>query len=334
MRRIKYFVEFLLIFAINALMYWYFGSYFNLLLGIAMLVFLGVNIAMALLVLPKITAQIWIPASEFSKQTDFVVKIQVKNESILPVIRCHLLFSIGNAFWEEETKRDIVISLAPHGEECYEMSLCSELCGDIEIALHQLVVEDYLCFHQKKKSVQQVEHIYILPREERERAWEQNDYASGLTESTESSLRGSDFSEVGQIREYIPGDSLKDIHWKLSAKKEALMVKERLQMSSQKLQLILCLNKQSPDKADEVLCFLYELGNFVIQNRIPVTLYWWSGRSRELCQETADTKEHWRMVFEQVLYTKGGDEAAEAAFCQSAPGQDYLKVSEELLMQW
>ena len=153
-------------------------------------------------------------------------------------------------------------------------------------------------------------------------------------ESTESSAKGSDFSEIGQVREYIPGDSLKDIHWKLSAKKEALMVKERLQMSSQKLQIVFCVDRRNPQRADEVICFLYELGNSVIKSRIPVTVYWWGSRSRQLYEKTADTREAWKEVLEQIFYTGGGEEEAVEAFRMNAPDQDYLKVSEEMLVMW
>ena len=41
----------------------------------------------------------------------------------------------------------------------------------------------------------------------------------------ESKKKGYDFSEVTGIREYIPGDKLQNIHWKLSAKKDILMVR-------------------------------------------------------------------------------------------------------------
>lgn len=334
MRRIKYGIEFIVIFCLNALMYWYFGSYFNLLLGVAMIVFLGITLAMVPLVMPKIEADIEIPAAEFLKNTEFLVRIRVKNRSVFPVIRCSLYLEIGNGFFEQRTDKTVTISLPAKGEEVYEMPLCSTLCGDIEITVKQIGIEDLLSFHEKRKKAGQTEHIYILPPETETLEFEQNDYAAGLTESTESSVKGSDFSEVGQVREYIPGDSLKDIHWKLSAKREALMVKERLQMSSQKLQIVFCADRSHPRRADEVICFLYELGNSVIQSRIPVTVYWWGSRSRQLYEKTVDTGEEWKEVLEQIFYTRGGEEAAVEAFQMSTPDQDFLKVSEEMLVMW
>ena len=88
MRRVKYGIDFIVIVCLNALMFCDFGSYFNLLLGVAMLIFLGITLAMVPVVMPKIEADIEIPAAEFLKNTEFLVRIRVKNESIFPVIRC------------------------------------------------------------------------------------------------------------------------------------------------------------------------------------------------------------------------------------------------------
>lgn len=46
------------------------------------------------------------------------------------------------------------------------------------------------------------------------------------SEEYEIGIKGSDPSHVREIREYQPGDRLSAIHWKLSAKKQQLMVKE------------------------------------------------------------------------------------------------------------
>ena len=37
---------------------------------------------------------------------------------------------------------------------------------------------------------------------------------------------------------------------------------------------------------------------------------------------------------EQIFYTKGGEEDAVQAFHMLAPGHEYLKVSEEMLVLW
>ena len=66
----------------------------------------------------------------------------------------------------------------------------------------------------------------------------------GMSESEESQAKGNDFAEITDVREYRPGDRIKDIHWKLSAKKETLMVKERTSVAqSQVYWCLICPDK-------------------------------------------------------------------------------------------
>ena len=38
--------------------------------------------------------------------------------------------------------------------------------------------------------------------------------------------KGNDLSEIFDIREYVPGDDIRSIHWKLSSKTDTLILKE------------------------------------------------------------------------------------------------------------
>jgi hypothetical protein len=60
----------------------------------------------------------------------------------------------------------------------------------------------------------------------------------GMTEVEESAKKGNDFSEVTDIREYQPGDRIRDIHWKISARMEEWMVKVRTQMAGMELSVV------------------------------------------------------------------------------------------------
>ena len=65
--------------------------------------------------------------------------------------------------------------------------------------------------------------------------------------------KGSDYSETFQLREYVPGDSIKQIHWKLSEKLDKLVVREA-SLPVQKSTLVFwdkyAENGFSPEEAD------------------------------------------------------------------------------------
>ena len=55
--------------------------------------------------------------------------------------------------------------------------------------------------------------------------------------------KGDDVSQISQIRNYIPGDKLQNIHWKLSAKNEELQVKEFSKPYSDEVTLLVDLSQ-------------------------------------------------------------------------------------------
>lgn len=66
-------------------------------------------------------------------------------------------------------------------------------------------------------------------------------------------IRGDDYSEVLLLRDYVPGDSLKQIHWKLSGKLDRLIVREA-SMPVQR-SLLICMDNPTdctPDESDAI----------------------------------------------------------------------------------
>ncbi|MCI9153071.1 DUF58 domain-containing protein [Lachnospiraceae bacterium] len=118
--------------------------------------------------------------------------------------------------------------LFPAEEQRLEIELDSRYAGTVEYQLDALVLYDLLGIFCRRVLLKKQRTIGIMPpfelmpleitRRTREFLAEADEY------STEK--KGDDPSEVYQIREYRPPDSIHSIHWKLSAKEDHLMVKE------------------------------------------------------------------------------------------------------------
>ena len=91
-----------------------------------------------------------------------------------------------------------------------------------------------------------------LPTTEKYEAPDPETISAGMTEVEESNRKGSDFSEVSDIREYMPGDRIRDIHWKLSARQDELMVKLRTQLAGMELVAVIV-----PDEDDRITEEIY-----------------------------------------------------------------------------
>lgn len=118
--------------------------------------------------------------------------------------------------------------LSPAREQKLEIELDSRYAGTVEYRLEALVLYDLLGIFCRTIPLREHRAIGIMPpfelmpleitRRTREFLADADAY------STEK--KGDDPSEIYQIREYRPPDSIHSIHWKLSAKEDSLMVKE------------------------------------------------------------------------------------------------------------
>ncbi len=156
------------------------------------------------------------------------VRTQVKNHFSRKAITPKGFCSIGK-FREVSYKIKYAPSeLAPSEEQKLEIKLDSQYAGTVEYCLKSLILYDMLGIFCRPVSLDERRTIGIMPpfelmpleitRRTREFPADADEY------STER--KGDDPSEIYQIREYRPPDSIHSIHWKLSAKEDNLMVKE------------------------------------------------------------------------------------------------------------
>lgn len=76
---------------------------------------------------------------------------------------------------------------------------------------------------------------------------------------------GGGFAENHEIRLYRPGDSLNQIHWKLTAKTGKLMIREAMVPQQRGLQITMVLNGSPEELARKLGRFLW-LGNYIVEH--------------------------------------------------------------------
>lgn len=333
MRRFKYIIEYLFLFVLNGIMLWFFRGYLNLVIAAAMILFLLYAVISVHIVKRYVSLSLQVPAEYMTKNTRFLVKIMLTNRCYLPLVACLVRMRTGNVFLEEAKEHDLVIPVKMHDTTVVEYPLRASCVGNVEILAEELVLSDLLSLHTVSVKLDVRQNVFIIPAGTYEQEFALNAFEKGMDEAEESKLRGSDFSDVSHVREYIPGDAIKNIHWKLSAKKDAWMVKERLQMSSRKLLVVLRLDKSSNEAADLTVETLYSFGIFFLRNRVPVTLFWWSEKYHETRQQTAESEDEWLQLMIHIFSTKAGSGFVEEHFRSLNPGKGYILCDEDGLTE-
>ena len=155
--------------------------------------------------------------------------ISVRNRSPRMSIQYEFQASAGNSGAKKRVKKKFRGVLLPKGEETVWLTFDTIYCGTVEISVDYVKVYDFLgIFYRKvrwrrKAQVKVMPVFELMPLEITRRTREFQADAQEFSQER----RGDDPSEIYQVREYQEKDSLKDIHWKLSAREEKLMIKER-----------------------------------------------------------------------------------------------------------
>lgn len=88
--------------------------------------------------------------------------------------------------------------------------------------------------------------------------------------------KGADRTETFQIRDYVPGDSLQQIHWKLSSKLDKLIVREPSLPLDHELMVFLDKNRgeMQPAEADALMEAVTSVCQGLSEERQPFRLVW------------------------------------------------------------
>lgn len=192
--------------------------------------------------------------------------VELINRSVMPVLRAQLRIEANNTLTGEKKTLNRLLFIPAHGMGTVEFRFKSLHCGQIAMSASQLQLED--CFgvigvnanisaninSPVNAPMNAVQRITVLPE-----TCEIPAISNSLTlitadnDSYAEGIRGDDYSEVLLLRDYVPGDSLKQIHWKLSGKLDRLIVREA-SMPVQR-SLLICMDNPTdctPDESDAI----------------------------------------------------------------------------------
>lgn len=242
-----------------------------------LLMFIGVMLFMPLASLilaetgkKKINVNVLTDKASVGKHVPIDVYFDVENQSVVPVENFTLNIKIWNSFYGNNEIYELIVPSTPKSTRRTTMQVDSLYCGRLVIEITAAVMYDLLGLFRFRIPVTSKAEVMIMPYEQVE--------MDNLPMSTKGNpddeelqyVKGDDVSQISQIRDYIPGDRLQNIHWKLSAKSEELQVKEYSLPYSDEVILLLELfvNADMPELFDELIGKMFAIsGNLIKQGR-------------------------------------------------------------------
>lgn len=153
--------------------------------------------------------------------------ISVRNRSILPVSSLRMICSVNNRYTGQTGRHKVTAAIQPKGEAEVDISVDPGMCGKINVSVEKAWLTDLFGIIRIPVKAGASCNFTVLPELfDTELAY--NPHESDIFDCDDYSpyRKGRDYTEIFQVREYVDGDSVKNIHWKLSSKSEELIVKD------------------------------------------------------------------------------------------------------------
>lgn len=329
MKRIRNIIRYVVIVILDVFIMYVFHSYINLLLLVGLLLFPFYSVYGLHKVSQEVKLDLFVPEEPMGKGEEFQVRFLLRNPTIFPLVNVTLSLEIENGFYGSEGAHFLNLPLRARKDTRAFYPVVMDYCGRFEIKVRNIRLTDLLGIYEKVVPMETERECLIFPLGS-ERGQEAGQmYRRGVTEAMESKEKGYDFSEVSGIREYIPGDKLQNIHWKLSVKKDELMVKERISVSAMQLNVLVELCNDDQMRLESVLELADSVTKAFVSQNLPFTVFYYSvnqGSLRDCYIGNEIERVQW---MEMLLYDRCyiGDDRVEELFLQQNPsGGTYLYI--------
>lgn len=145
---------------------------------------------------------------------------------ILAASRLYAVIDAENVMLSDHSHYELVLELN-ESRAAYVSELPFAVCGQMRLSLSEVSVMDALGLFRIKINENASAATVVYPRDTAlEIRLSQNSTGSSSSEGISQNRRGNDPTEIYDLRDYIAGDDMRTIHWKLSQKLDRLTVKE------------------------------------------------------------------------------------------------------------
>jgi len=188
---------------------------------------------------------------------------------ILGHVKCRLQWE--NLLTGEKGSEKLVLRPGSH-----TVNFCNNHCGVLAFRLAGLAAVDIFGLYAWRINDKPCNNMFATP-EIIDMQIEVNPEESMSPEAQEYSMSrpGNDTSETFAIREYMPGDPIKSIHWKLSQKTDRLLVRELgMPVASNILVLMETGRQGEPNRINEMASRVFGISYKLILLGLPHTIGW------------------------------------------------------------
>lgn len=259
-----------------------------------------------------------------AKGSDVETVIALKNNSLFPVSNARVSVEGRNVRTGDSSRISFDSGVIGRKELKKSCVFNSKHCGRLEINTKKLQIKDMLGMFKTEKELDKGGVVTVYP----ERFYVNvnlSNSASALLEGDKYSRTqiGNDSAETMGIKEYVPGDPVKNMHWKLSAKTDKLLIKEYGQPIVDQVCLLLDMSvtgDRKPDEIDLIADVFTSIADAMLENDYEPEIGWQDPESGVLNLRQVRSEDELTPVLGEMLgvpVKEGGISISEAVAMQS-----------------
>lgn len=258
-----------------------------LLLAFGILVFLVLSFADLIIRFFAINCKIEVPISTADVGDSVTVKVKVKNGSVLAISKMRYQLVTKNLMLSDSCKHKVYGETIIPGSNQLTFTMVPEEPGNYEVELRTIYIYNMTGTYYVKKRIKKSAYFQVNPAITGTNVtlMEHTKNFYGESDTYNDLKAGSDPSETFQIREFMAGDKLQRIHWKLSAKMDDLMVKENGDPKSAPVVIFLNYEVPKQKKVDHCEAFLglaYSISFSLLDSGCYHFVSWYSGTRKDI----------------------------------------------------
>ena len=212
----------------------------------------------------------WTAPGVTQKKKPFTLGVRLESKTGLPVGKTVAWLRMTNTATGQTQRKRISF----RGNSDYTLE--SSFCGCIECKAESLWCYDLFGVLPVKLNCKQKKRILVMPDTFPVEVSSVLNQCRMDASDYSPDRKGYDRSETLQIREYVPGDSLQQIHWKLSSKMGDLVVRDASLPVDRQLMVFLDQTdpERTPEQTDALLEAVVSVCQALTEAGLPFTLAW------------------------------------------------------------
>ncbi len=230
-----------------------------------------------LIILAKLRVDIKLPDKSLYAGDKITIDYKIDNNTIFHIPYLEIYSHISKEI-TKKTPEKIIKSLKPHELYIYSETINLNRRGYYEMGTVEIVISDVFGLFSLKKEYSSKASLLVYPEPIRISNFPIN-AVEQMGELPIEDLLFQDKSRIDNLRDYREGDSIKSIHWKLSAKLDDLIIKEYENRGDAKVIIFVDNFKEHFEKntdrnlEDKIVDIALSIINYYIEENIPVSFY-------------------------------------------------------------